>query len=507
MNKKARVLLITPNLKGIADGVNRIQPSLGLMLIAPILEKNGHKVKIYDAALDGWEKRKIIDEKNKIVMIGQDEGGISKVVSNFNPDVVAISVLFSNLLESAHQIAKIIKKVNNEIKVVLGGNHISSAVSDYKFFKLQNNSKVKNLIHDLENDYFDYGMAGEGEFSFIKLVEAIIEKDENKLMKVPGLVKKKSKGNYHINPNQSVHDLNTLPRPSRHLVDMEAYFKIGAFHSAKSRSKRVLSVMCSRGCPEKCTFCSTPSMWGQNTRWRSTDHIMEEIENDVRDFKIGEIQFDDDTITVNKKNLFSLCDRLEKIGLPWCTPNGTKVNYHFNKQEEMYKRMHDSGCYQITLACESGVQRVLDKIINKRLPLDTIYPSIENAKKAGMLVHTFWIVGYPGETFEEIQKTIDFAMNSGADSFSFAILSPLPGTPIYRKVISKDLWWDGRSLEDMLFRSSLVKVDGFNGPDEFEKFVNDANIKANLLLKENDPKRFEYKYGKQSTEAALVKQT
>ena len=213
MNKKARVLLITPNLKGIADGVNRIQPSLGLMLIAPILEKNGHKVKIYDAALDGWEKRKIIDEKNKIVMIGQDEGGISKVVSNFNPDVVAISVLFSNLLESAHQIAKIIKKVNNEIKVVLGGNHISSAVSDYKFFKLQNNSKVKNLIHDLENDYFDYGMAGEGEFSFIKLVEAIIEKDENKLMKVPGLVKKKSKGNYHINPNQSVHDLNTLPRP------------------------------------------------------------------------------------------------------------------------------------------------------------------------------------------------------------------------------------------------------------------------------------------------------
>ena len=79
MNKKARVLLITPNLKGIADGVNRIQPSLGLMLIAPILEKNGHKVKIYDAALDGWEKRKIIDEKNKIVVIGQDEGGISKV--------------------------------------------------------------------------------------------------------------------------------------------------------------------------------------------------------------------------------------------------------------------------------------------------------------------------------------------------------------------------------------------------------------------------------------------
>ena len=265
--------------------------------------------------------------------------------------------------------------------------------------------------------------------------------------------------------------------------------------------------MCSRGCPEKCTFCSTPQMWGTNTRWRNTEHIMSEISNDVKDFKIGEIQFDDDTITVNKKNLFSLCGELEKIGLPWCTPNGTKVNYHFNKQEEMYKVMANSGCYQITLACESGVQRVLDQIINKRLPLETIYPSIENAKKAGMLVHTFWIIGYPGETYEEIEKTVNFAMNSGADSFSFAILSPLPGTPIYRQVIKENLWWKGRSLDDMLFRSSLVKVDGFKGPEEFEKFVNETNIKANLLLKQKDPERFKYKYGSEANESSLVKQT
>ena len=90
---------------------------------------------------------------------------------------------------------------------------------------------------------------------------------------------------------------------------------------------------------------------------------------------------------------------------------------------------------------------------------------------------------------------------------SFAILSPLPGTPVYRKVIKENLWWEGRCLDDMLFRSSLVKVDGFNNPDEFEKFVNDANKKANLLLKKVNPKRFEYKYGKNSTESALVKQT
>ena len=85
---------------------------------------------------------------------------------------------------------------------------------------------------------------------------------------------------------------------------------------------------------------------------------MNEIKNDVRDFKIGEIQFDDDTITVDKKRLFALCTELEKLGLPWCTPNGTKVNYHLKKQLDMYKVMASSGCYQITLACESGVLRV-----------------------------------------------------------------------------------------------------------------------------------------------------
>ncbi len=503
--KKGKVLLVTPNLKGSETGLNRIQPSLGLMLIAPILEQNGFEVKIYDSALDGWNNRKIVDKKNKIVLIGQTDENISKVISDFSPDIVAISVLFSNLLESAHNIAKLVKKVNKNIFTFLGGNHISSAVSDFQYAKSIPNSGLPEEIEDLENDHFDCAIIGEGEFSVLEICQKLINKED--YSNVPGLVKKIGKKNYLINSPKRIHDLNLLPQPARHLVDMEGYFKIGAFHSAKSRSKRVLSVMCSRGCPEKCTFCSTPTMWGQNIRWRTTDHIMREIIKDVKKYKIGEIQFEDDTITVNKKNLYALCDQLEKVGLPWCTPNGTKVNYHFNKQLEMYKKMADSGCYQITLACESGNQRVLDDIINKRLPLETIYPAVENAKKAGMLVHTFWIVGYPGETYEEIQNTINFAMQSGADSFSFAILSPLPGTPIYRKVLKENLWWEGRNLNNLLYHTSLLKVDGFKGPEEFEKFVNEMNIKANLLIKKNSPERFELKYGKEFRENSLMKQT
>ena len=266
--KKGKILLITPNLKGISDGVNRIQPSLGLMLIAPILEKEGHKVKIYDAALDGWHNREVIDPKNNIIMIGQTEDKIAKIVFDFSPDIVAISVLFSNLLESAHNIAKIVKKVKKNTTVILGGNHISSMVTDYNISLIDKNSNLPNFIKDLENDHFDMALTGEGEFSFTELVNALL--NGNDISKVPGLVKRISNKKYLINHPTRIHDLNKLPRPARHLVDMESYFKIGAFHSAKSRSKRVLSVMCSRGCPEKCTFCSTPQMWGTNTRWRNT---------------------------------------------------------------------------------------------------------------------------------------------------------------------------------------------------------------------------------------------
>ena len=500
--KKAKILLITPNLIGIKDGLNRIQPSLGLMTIAQSLLNNNHIVKIHDTALEGWHNKVDLDD-NKI-MIGQTDEKIEKVIREFNPDLIGISILFSNLNQSGHNIAKIAKKINKSIIVMIGGNHISNSLIDY-----QNNithpGDKEPIIKDLEDQNIDFAMIGESDFTIIELVNKIINKQD--YSKVPGLLKKISRNKYKINPSDRVTNLINLPIPARHLINMEGYFDIGAFHSAKSRSNRVLNIMCSRGCPEKCTFCTTPQMWGTTVRWRKLEDIITEIKREVKDFNIGEIQFEDDTITARKKNLLALCKELEKIGLPWCTPNGIKTNYHLANQTEMFQAMRDSGCYQITLACESGVQRVLDNIINKRLKIDQIKPAIKNAKKVGLLVHTFWILGYPGETYEEINQTIKFALNSGADSFSFAILSPLPGTPIYRKVIKENLWWEGRGLKDLMFRSSLVKVNGFSGPKEFEKFVTEANIKANMILKDKDPSRFKLKYGENSDERSFIKQT
>ena len=131
--KKAKILLVTPNLKGVKDGLNRIQPPLGLMLIAQTLLDQGHEVKIHDFALEGWNNRVDLDLKNNLVLIGQSDNEVSKVISDFNPDLIGISVLFQNLIEHAQHIAKIAKKVNNKINVFIGGNCISNAVIDYKY--------------------------------------------------------------------------------------------------------------------------------------------------------------------------------------------------------------------------------------------------------------------------------------------------------------------------------------------------------------------------------------
>ena len=497
MKKNRRILLISPNLKGMAEGLNRIQPPLGLMLSGAVLRNNDYEVKIHDCALEGWSHK--VPLNDSMVMIGQTDGELASVIADFSPSIIGISALFSNLMESAHNIAAIAKKVNPKIIVILGGNHISNTIKDYRLSKFEKDPFFPAHLVDLEDENIDFAMHGEVDFEFPKLVDALVNGRDIKNIK--GLAYKNRNNQsdmfYISDSPPQIADMDSLPMPARDLVNMEGYFNIGAFHSPKSRSKRVLSVMASRGCPETCTFCTTPDMWGAKVRWRSTESIITEITNGIRDFGIGELQFEDDTITARKKNLLELCSALEKkVGIPWCTPNGVKVNYHEKSQLEMFKAMSDSGCYQISLACETGVQSVMDRIITKKLNVDSIYPAIANAKKAGMLAHTFWVLGFPGETYEEIQATVDFAMNSGADSFSFAILSPLPGTPIYKNVVRNNLFWKGTSIDDLIFRSSLIKVDGFDNAKQFEDFVSKANLNGNNLLLKNDPERFKLKYGK-----------
>ena len=325
MTTKGRILLISPNLKGIKGGVNRIQPGLGIGYLAAVLEKEGHEVHVRDTALEGHEREVPLDD-SKTVMIGESDSVIQDYVADLHPDIVGISVLFSNLAEHAHTLARIIKEVDPRIKVIMGGNHVTNAAIDYGYAISPGNedSNLAETLYDAEDPNIDFLMTGESDLEFTTLVSALL--DDRTPDSINGLIyKKAANGALVINANPAgLVDIKQLPHPARHLMNMEGYFNIGLFHSARSHSNRVMNVMASRGCPEKCTFCTTPQMWGTSVRWRDPHDIYEEIRGGVEHFDIREVQFEDDTLTANFPHLMELCDLIEPLGIPWCTPNGIK---------------------------------------------------------------------------------------------------------------------------------------------------------------------------------------
>lgn len=467
-----KLLIISPNIKGFIGGVNRIQPPLGIGYLTSYL-KNDHDILVYDTAIENFQNTKKVNEKLQI--IGDSDENIYNQIQSFKPDVVCISVLFSSLMTGALNAARLAKKYDKNIKVLIGGNNITNCIKDYTL-GIDNLSK----IYDKNIDFY---FTGESETSL-----PLFLKNFNK--DIPGLCYFQDK-KLVINKNSKFLDVENLKSPSWEYFSMEKYFDVGLFHSAQSYSNRVLPVMASRGCPEKCSFCSTPMTWGSKVRWKNIGLLSSEIKKSVEKYSIGEIQFQDDTITANLKYLKQLCAHLKEVNLPWCTPNGIKINYHQKKQYEMFKMMKDSGCYQITFGCESGSQRVLDQIIRKNTKVSSFKTNIKKAKDAGLFVHTFWIIGFPGESRSEMNETIKIASECEADSFSLAIYNPLPGTPLYHKVIRENLWWnESCNIENMTHRNSLVKVNGFACAEQVESFVDKQSYYLNNLLRVRDENRF-----------------
>jgi len=350
MEKKAKVLVMTPNMIGFEDGINRIQPCHGPGSICGRLRDRGHEVYFRDTALEGYKSTTPNDD-GQTVTIGENEEATARYIGEVQPDIVAISILFSNLATHGKDIARLAKAINPNITTILGGNHV--------------NHTYREIIRDPNVDFV---IQGECDFTLEQLVSAITNNED--VSKVPGVV--------HMSGDQvligaatsRIADLDTLPKEAREIMNMEGYFALGLFHSPKSGTNKIGSVMASRGCPEECTFCTTPQMWGKTVRWRSPGIIYEEIKELQEVYGVEEIQFEDDTLTAHRLNLLELCDLIEPLGLRWCTPNGVKVNYHAKtpeRQAHLFRRMFESGCYQITFAVESGDQDILDHLVKKKI--------------------------------------------------------------------------------------------------------------------------------------------
>ncbi len=249
----------------------------------------------------------------------------------------------------------------------------------------------------------------------------------------------KENGEVRVNGGRwLVQDLDLLPLPARDMLPLEKYFKINTPMQSITRRRRCVPIITSRGCPYRCTFCSSCIHWGGRYRRRSPENILEEMQVLKDEYNVRELKFEDDNLTFDKERTKALFRGMIERGFDflWNTPNGIAVRH---LDDEMLCLMKESGCYDLTLAIESGDPEVLKNIINKPMDLAEAKRAAQRIKRHGIWTSGFFIIGLPGETKQQVMNTIKFIEELALDRIYLFMYTPLPGTPLAERAISQGL--------------------------------------------------------------------
>jgi radical SAM superfamily enzyme YgiQ (UPF0313 family) len=299
--------------------------------------------------------------------------------------------------KSAENVAMIAKDVNKEITIIVGGTHPTVMPEE-----------------TIQNKYFDYVVRGEGEYTFLELI------NDEPIEEIKGLTYINKEGIIVNNPDREfIKDLDTVPFPGRSLyLNDKDHMDFGY-------------VMTGRGCPFECTFCASKKVWKKQTRYRSPKNVVEEIEHVHKTYGTKFFYFVDDTFTLKKKRTKEICNLLleKNLDITWICD--TRVD---TIDEELLTLMKKSGCIRVKLGVETGCERLLSET-KKGITKEQIRRAINLTKKVGIESTTYLMIGMPTETEEEIKETLAFARELESDYYSLSILAPYPGTEIYDDVI------------------------------------------------------------------------
>ena len=454
-----KILLINPIFTVFKTDIRRCVTPIGLAYIGAILEKNGHKVNILDVSTEGYHN---IKQNGDYITYGLDDKEVKEQIKKYNPDIVGVSSMFTTQINNVKHTLKLVKEVNKEIITLIGGSHPTYSINDM-----------------LKLKYIDYIIIGEGELPTLQLLDAL---DNNRdLTKIGGLAFNKN-GKDFINSNRQYINLDELPFPARHLLNMELYFKINVPQNPYPQGKRVVQISSSRGCSARCVFCTTTNFWGNRFRMRSAKNVLTEIRELKERYNIDEVQFTDDNITLNKRRVIEILEGIKEMNIILSFPNGIAV---WSLDKEILIKIKEAGCYQITLAFESGNQQVLSNIIKKPLNLKKVKPLVKTAHELGIKVHAFCVCGVPGETIEQMHETYNFAKDCGFDTASFFIASPLVGSELLNICRQKGYLRENIKPNGQLYNVGNITTPDFNA-QEVEVLVRLFNNKFN----KNDKRTF-----------------
>lgn len=455
-----KILLIEPPITRPSDfGAKKIRigivPPLGLAYMAAVLEKNNFDVKICDFLIDGQLEG--VSYKEKFLRYGLSDDEIKNEIKIFSPDLVGVSCLFSAKEMDLLNVCRIVKEINQKIITVAGGAHPTM--------------KYNEVLKDIN---LDFVIMGEGEYSFLNLVNSL--NNESDLSQVDGLAYK-NRNEILLNPKTNyIENLDELPLPARHLLKMQKYINTSSPHSGVRRHP-FTSMITSRGCPYRCTFCVIRNIWGGKARFRSAGNVLMEIEHLIKTYEIKEVHFEDDNITADNQRAKELFSGIinNNWDLNLSSPSGLAVS---TLDEDLLLLMKKAGYFSITIAIESGDPDVL-KLMRKPVNLERVKVVVDAARKVGLKIKGFFILGYPGETKAQMQKTIDFAISIGLDWSLFFVATSIPGSELESVCNEKGYFVDKNLDYVKQFYVSNIKTPEFE-PGYVETMKEKANFEVNF---------------------------
>ncbi len=468
----ARALFIYPPERALKGFFRANVPPLGAACLAAWIGDRCETA-ILDAKLEGYDSVSV-DGPFEVYGLGMDE--IESRVRAFKPDLVGLTCLASFNWPEVKKIAALVKRVGPDILVVAGGTHPA-------FLYEQCLAEAPEI---------DLIVRGEGELALSKILDAATA--GKNIDVIQGMAFRKEDGTVQANGfSEPVESLDELPFPARHLLDMDGYFETRAPFSRTFRHKRNTSIQTSRGCPAHCTFCSSANFWGHGFRPQSPGRVLAEIEHLIDRYGIRELQFVDDNLVFDRDRAVSIFEGMieRDLGLEWCMPNGVAL---WRLDPELIALMRRAGCYSMTLAFESGNQRVLSRLVKKPLNLKKVPPLIEEMKRQDVQIHAFFISGFPGETREEMLDTYRLAKSLDLDGAYFFIATPLPGTELCRTCED-----EGYIDPDLDFTKIEFNKGHINTPDwtaeEVERLAGSFYLRFMVSVLSRHPLRFFKNYG------------
>jgi radical SAM superfamily enzyme YgiQ (UPF0313 family) len=450
----------------------RVGIPLGTLSIAACVEKNGHEVKIFDSLL-------YRDDVGDKTHFGASFDRIGKEVCSFMPDVIGITNLFSTQMKKSLAVTEYIKSVYPKASIVVGGPHATSRPEEF-----------------LCSSSIDMVAIGEGEITFCDILDYYGGKKS--IEEINGIAYMKD-GKMHLQQNEYIQNLDALPYPAYHLIDMEKYFDLvmkglgSRYSDVFYEPKREITVITSRGCPYECIFCSIHPTMGYKFRYQSPEYVVGHIELLVKKYGIEFIHFEDDNLTLNQPRFEKILDILLEKGIKfgWDTPNGVRADALSSGLLEKIKR---SGVRELRIAIESSNSGVLNGIVKKKLDLEKAVETMRNCNKLRIPLSAFYIIGFPGETKDNIQETLDFAygmMKKYNVIPHLHIAIPLVGTEMYEIAKQRGYLVSEDYTKGFIQGMGRIKTEHFT-PEDLRNFSTEfyKKVRKVYLMRRMHPRQF-----------------